>query len=104
MPNSEDTGVLTVEVAFAAADWQSLESLRVEPGSTALDVLQSSKLFSRIADVELNLGIWGRPVSNDTHVKDGDRVEVYRPLKIDPREMRRQLATVGKTMADRSSS
>jgi putative ubiquitin-RnfH superfamily antitoxin RatB of RatAB toxin-antitoxin module len=46
----------------------------------------------------MQAGIWGRPVERDQAVSDGDRVELYRPLNMDPREARRRLAAAGRTM------
>ncbi|MDH5239499.1 MAG: RnfH family protein [Gammaproteobacteria bacterium] len=42
--------------------------------------------------------MWGKEVAGDTLVSAGDRVEIYRPLNLDPREARRQLALSGRTM------
>jgi hypothetical protein len=43
-------------------------------------------------------GIWGKPVGRDHRLKDGDRLELYRPLLMDPREARRKLAADGRSM------
>ena len=47
---------------------------------------------------EMSFGIWGRKVDGNQVVKEGDRIEIYRQLEMDPREARRQLALAGRTM------
>ncbi len=72
--------------------------------STVADAIRASKLSQRFPDVDfdvLDVGIWGRVVARDHRLADGDRVEIYRPLEIDPREARRQLASLGMTMGAR---
>ncbi len=89
---------IKVEVVFARADKQTLLELDVEHGATIERVLQASGIydqFPRDGLEELQTGIWGRLAARDTVVKDGDRVEVYRPLERDPREARRARAALG---------
>jgi putative ubiquitin-RnfH superfamily antitoxin RatB of RatAB toxin-antitoxin module len=90
-----------VEVVIATPDKQVLRELRVEPGSSVADVLRQSNLAREFPQLEfeaMQAGIWGRPVERDQAVSDGDRVELYRPLNMDPREARRRLAAAGRTM------
>ncbi len=92
---------LSVEVVFALPDKQLLLRLDVEPGATANSVIERSGILDEFALQNLSnfmLGIWGRPVERAYKVRDGDRVEIYRPLDIDPREARRKLALSGLTM------
>lgn len=94
---------IKVEVVFALPGDQVLISKTVEAGATVADVICDSGLHERFADEaldELEVGIWGRPVSRSFPVKDGDRVELYRPLTRDPREARRELAQSGMTMSE----
>ena len=67
---------LSVEVVLATPERQVLLTVNVEAGVVA----------------DLAVGIWGKPVSRDSTVNAGDRIELYRPLDIDPREARRQRA------------
>ena len=86
---------VTVEVAYAAPDEQALIELQVDTGSTVETVLELSGIYERFPRDNLralDAGIWGRVVSRDTAVSEGDRVELYRPLRQDPREARRQRA------------
>jgi hypothetical protein len=85
---------LRVEVAYAAAAHQvDLRSLTLPEGSTAADALRASAL-PVLADPALldtlELGIWGRKCAAGTLLRDRDRVELYRPLRVDPKEARRQ--------------
>lgn len=80
---------------------QELISLRVAPGTTVAGAIDESAISERFPDQDLGkcqAGIWGKPVGRDHVLKDGDRLELYRPLLIDPREARRQLAEKGKSM------
>jgi len=90
-----------VELVFALADEQLLRSVDVEPGTTVAEVIAKSDIssaFPEHAIDHLAVGIWGREVGRDQIVKAGDRVEIYRPLELDPREARRRLALSGRTM------
>ena len=49
---------------------------------------------------KLEIGVWGRVVEPGYRLKSGDRVEIYRPLEIDPRDARRKLAEAGRTMRE----
>ena len=80
---------LTVELVFALPDRQVLREISVPAGSTVADVLAQGNLTSEFpgqAFDDLQAGIWGRPVERGHIVRDGDRVELYRPLEMDPRE------------------
>ena len=90
-----------VELVFALPTEQLLRSIAVEPGTTVADVIAKSGMQSAFpghAIDHLAIGIWGREVAHDQIVKAGDRIEIYRPLELDPREARRQLALSGRTM------
>ena len=94
---------IEVEVVFALREKQSLQSLRVEPGTTAGEIVAKSGLLEAFPDhrlAEMTLGVWGREVEKNRIVKEGDRIDIYRPLELDPREARRQLALTGRTMSN----
>ena len=91
-----------VEIVFALPDKQSLQSIPVASGETVADVVAKSGLREDFPEIEIDslaVGIWGREADRTQLVKEGDRIEVYRPLEMDPREARRQLAQSGRTMA-----
>ena len=94
---------ITVEVVFAAPDTQSLLTVRVAAGASVAEAIERSGIAAKHRDFDLDAlatGIWGREVDRSTLLKDGDRIELYRPLSIDPREARRQLALAGRTMRE----
>jgi len=91
-----------VEVVFALPGAQSLQVVPVEAGATAADCVARSGIERQFPEHDLSefsLGIWGREVERSQVVKEGDRVEIYRALELDPREARRQLALAGRTMS-----
>ena len=83
-----------VTVAFSPATQIVNEvRLRLESGATVGDALQMSGLAQQHPEVALDslrCGVWGRPCGRDTVLRDGDRVELYRPLQVDPKEARRR--------------
>lgn len=84
---------MRVEVCFSPAPGQvEVCQLDLPTGSTLQQALHASGLlqrFPQLASSE-NVGIWGRRQPLDTPLRDRDRVELYRGLKVDPKEARRQ--------------
>lgn len=97
--------MITVEIVYAESESQRLETLELPVESTVADALQVSLSHGLIPEcaASLDCGIWGRVVSRATRLKNGDRVELYRPLVEDPREARRRHAAEGRTMASGQS-
>lgn len=92
---------IKIEVVAASPERQVLLELSAPAGTTLGEIIESSRILKRFPGFDqesLQFGIWGRVVSMEHVLEEGDRVEVYRPLRIDPREARRQLALAGKTM------
>ena len=92
---------IVVEVVFALADKQRLVSVSLPPNATVADAIAASHLAGHFLGQDfdtLEVGVWGRVVEKGHILSAGDRVEIYRPLRLDPREARRQLALVGETM------
>ncbi len=84
---------LTVEVAYALPDRQTLLTLSVPDGSTVAAVIRQSGLLQRHPEIDLDqqpVGIWARPVPLQQPVAAGDRIEIYRPLTVDPSTTLRQ--------------
>ena len=95
------SGKIAVEVAFALPDRQVLAAVELAEGATVAEAIALSGLAEQFPAVDIEslpVGIWGRVTARDRVLANGDRVEIYRPLQIDPREARRQLAQAGKTM------
>ncbi len=84
---------LRVEVAYSPAPGEvDRTELELPPGTTLQQALQASGVCERHAlgaPEMLVAGIWGRKQPMDAPLRDWDRVEVYRPLKVDPKEARR---------------
>ncbi len=91
------TTEISVEVVFAAPESQLLVELRLMPEATVAEAIALSGLaaaFPQYALEELPVGIWGRLTTVTQVLRDGDRVEIYRELLIDPMEARRLKASV----------
>jgi uncharacterized protein len=92
MAAAEDGGAIDVEVVYGLAPHQvDLSSLRVAPGTTVGQALTACGLLERqgLTLAALSVGVWGRVCPLDRSLRDRDRVEVYRPLTVDPKEARR---------------
>lgn len=89
-----EPALISVEVAYAAAPHQiDRVTLRLPAGSTALQALRASGLADRLGAAVLDtltLGLWGRACEPGTVLRDRDRLELLRPLQVDPKEARRQ--------------
>ena len=93
------TPTIMVVVAYASPGKPALRQLRVPSGSTVADAIRECGLLGQCPEIDLNqhrAGIFGRLVQLDTPLRDGDRVEIYRPLDVDPKEVRRRRAASGK--------
>ncbi|MBV4474660.1 RnfH family protein [Pseudomonas sp. B2M1-30] len=86
--------VIEVEVVYAAVDRQVLRTISVAEGSTVRAALLASAMDAEFPELDLSqcpLGIFGKVIADpDVRViQDGDRIEIYRPLLADPKEVRR---------------
>ena len=79
---------LKVEVVTAFPRKETVVTTELPEGSTVRDAL----LKARIKFDPRFLGVFGEPATPDTKLADGDRIELYRPLKVDPKEARRRRA------------
>ena len=80
---------MEVEVVYASPESQQVVKVHLEPGATVRDAVIAAGFTTR---QEQKFGIFGKAVPPDTRVAQGDRVEIYRPLLIDPKEARRRRA------------
>ena len=93
-----DFDLITVEVAYALPHKQKIIALLVEPGTTALQAVERSemvKFFPEIDVANLTLGIFGESLGSKSAsyvLHEGDRVEIYRRLAVDPKDARRKRA------------
>lgn len=89
--------MIRVEVVYALPQNQRLIALELEEGCSALTAVQRSGLLQQFPEIDLHtavLGIFGKRLEDPatTALCEGDRVEIYRPLLIDPKAVRRQRA------------
>ncbi|MBE9609421.1 RnfH family protein [Chitinilyticum piscinae] len=92
---------ITVEVVYATQAKQTLLSVKVEEGCTAREAVERSGILAEYPEIDLarnKLGIFAKAVKAETVLRDKDRVEIYRPLIADPKEVRRQRVADGKVM------
>lgn len=90
-----------IEVVYAKPARQELIELKLPAGSTVQQAIEASGLLQRYPEIDLTkakLGIYGKLSKPDTALRDKDRVEIYRPLIADPKEVRKQRAAEGKVM------
>jgi putative ubiquitin-RnfH superfamily antitoxin RatB of RatAB toxin-antitoxin module len=87
--------MIRVEVAYALPHRQAIVPLDVEAGTTALQAAHKSGLDTQFEELDVDnarLGIFGKVVSPGQVLHDGDRVEIYRPLIADPKQVRKERA------------
>lgn len=88
-----------IEVAYASPERSIRCKLKLNPGSSVGDAICACGLLEQCTEIDLarnRVGIFGRLVSLSTILRDGDRIEIYRPLKIDPKDARRRRAVFGR--------
>lgn len=88
----EDSSI-RVEVVYALPREQEVVHLTVEPSLTVGEIIQLSGLMKMYPEIDLNInkvGVYSRAIRLEDTVQDKDRIEIYRPLKADPREVRRK--------------
>jgi len=86
---------ICVDVAFALPEEQLIVSLWLPPETTVLDAIRASGVLDSHSEIDLRknkVGVYGRLVALDTPLRDRDRVEIYRALVADAREIRRARA------------
>lgn len=92
---------INVEVVYARTERQEVVKLKLPEGSTVQQAIEASGLMQKHPEIELakgKFGIYAKLTKLDTALRDQDRVEIYRPLIADPKEVRKQRAAEGKVM------
>lgn len=87
-----------VSVVYAMPARQFVRELELPAGATVADAIGGSDIVALAgipAEDLAHIGIFGHPVDRDRILRDGDRVEIYRPLQVDPKEARRRRASGG---------
>ena len=98
MSNAE---LITVEVAYARPDQQRIVSLQVPVDSTVQQAIEQSRILEEFAEIDLaeaKVGVFGKLKKLTESLRAGDRVEIYRPLIADPKQVRKERAAQGKRM------
>ncbi|PQQ40019.1 RnfH family protein [Photorhabdus luminescens] len=93
---------INVEVVYALPDRQYLRTVKLAQGATVKQAIVASGLLTLRNDIDLQknkIGVYSRSVKLTDILEEGDRVEIYRPLLADPKEMRRKRAERAKNNA-----
>ena len=91
----ENADKIRVEVAYARADTQIIIPLEVDPEATVEDAIRHSGMLESFPEIDLavnKVGIFGKLARPGSGLRPGDRVEIYRQLIADPKEVRRKRA------------
>ncbi len=97
----ENVNKIAVEVAYALLDSQVIVPVKVESGMTIAEIIQHSGILDTYPEIDLEknkVGVFGKLTKLTSTLREGDRVEIYRPLIADPKAVRRQRAAEGKKM------
>ncbi|MFD2166234.1 RnfH family protein [Thalassotalea euphylliae] len=93
------SGQIHIEVVYGTPNKQELIALPVLPGTTVEQAIIESGIMALFEDIDLKVnkvGIWNRAVKLSEEVQDLDRIEIYRPLIADPKEVRKRRAEKAK--------
>lgn len=96
-----DENKMRVEVAYALPDSQVILPVEVDVGATVEAAIEQSGILAMYPDIDLSknkVGIFSKICKKDQVLREKDRVEIYRPLIADPKEIRKQRAAKGKEM------
>lgn len=86
---------VNIEIAYALPERYYLKSFQVDEGITVQTAIMQSGILSQFPEIDLStnkIGIFSRPTKLTDVLKEGDRIEIYRPLLADPKEIRRKRA------------
>ena len=93
------SNLINIEVAYALPTKQTIVDVALQEGTTVQQAIEASNILEQFPDIDLKatkVGVWSRVVKlNDTLI-DGDRIEIYRPLIADPKEIRKRRAEKAK--------
>lgn len=92
---------MLVEVAYALPDRQVILQQAVAAGTTIESVIRASGILQQFPDIDLahnKVGVFGKLAKLSDTLRPGDRIEIYRPLIADPKEVRKKRAAAGKVM------
>ena len=93
--------MISVEVVYPLPRKQEIFSVKLPSGSTVCQAIDACGVLQKYPEIDLaknKLGVFAKLAKPDTPLRDRDRVEIYRPLLADPKEVRKQRAAQGKVM------
>jgi hypothetical protein len=96
---------MRIQVAIALRESQEVVEVELREGATVADALVAARVAARVPGFDAakaSLGIWSKACAPDAPLREGDRVEIYRPLEASPREMRRARARLRTSTRSRS--
>ena len=91
----------SIEVAYATPEKQTIVECKIDTGTSAREAVKMSGIDLKFPEIDVencDLGVFGKVIPVDYELQDGDRIEIYRPLIADPKEIRRQRAAQGLKM------
>ena len=97
----ENANPIGIEVAYATPDEQLILKLNVPPGTTLQQAIEQSGILDRFPEIDpaaMKVGVFGKLKKPEQVLREGDRVEIYRPLIADPKQVRKERAAAGKRM------
>lgn len=93
--------VMTIEVIYPLPEKQEIFSVKLPEGATVRQAIEACGILEKYPEIDLaknKLGVFAKLAKPDSVVRHRDRVEIYRPLIADPKEVRKQRAAEGKVM------
>ncbi len=99
--STENADKIKVEVAFAEPDEQVIIPLEVDASASIEEIIAASGILDKFPEIDLSknkVGVFGKLSKLTATLREGDRIEIYRPLIADPKEVRRKRAAEGKKM------
>ncbi|MGH8594407.1 MAG: RnfH family protein [Gammaproteobacteria bacterium] len=88
-----ETESISVQIAYARADTGTFVTVRIPQGASIAEAIERSGLLGRFPEIDLGIsrvGVFGQLTELTNPARAGDRIEIYRPLLADPKEMRRR--------------
>lgn len=107
MDNQDPTNSITIELIYALPDEQELLVIQAPLGSTVEQAIAISGILEKYPEIDLantKVGIFSKVSKLNEALRDGDRIEIYRPLIADPKEMRRKKALEKQQKAEQEKS
>jgi putative ubiquitin-RnfH superfamily antitoxin RatB of RatAB toxin-antitoxin module len=94
MNDMDMTDSICIEIVYAEPQRQILRKVEIAANSTVDEAIQASGIHADLPPgfAPAGIGIFGRSVTLATRLRDGDRIELYRPLQVDPKDLRRRRA------------